>query len=189
MARAMATDPLHAFRFHVRATEVAGLDGDPLQPSTSIDGFRGVGEEAEAGFQAVTVPELSVEAAEYREGLKTYTQKYPGIPTTTELTLTRGVARADTAFLEWVKAAVEGGEYRTDLIIYHALREGRSHPFQADVDFGTANSKSYKVREAFPTRVKLAGDLDASTSDVSLAEVEVAFEIPEMKIPGGSVWL
>jgi phage tail-like protein len=185
MARAMATDPLHAFRFHVRADPIPGLSEEPLQPAVSIDGYRGVGQQSEAGFQAVTSPELTVESTEYREGLKTYTHKYPGIPTVNDLTFSRGVARADTAFLQWVKAAVEGQEYRTNLYIYHAIREGRSYPFQADIDFTTDNSKTYYVREAFPIRVKIAGDLDASTSDVSLSEIDVAYEKFDVRAPGG----
>jgi phage tail-like protein len=189
MARAQATDPLHAFRFHVRADAVAELSEDPLQPTASVAGFRGVGEQSEAGFQAVTAPELTIEPAEYREGLKTYTHKYPGIPSVNDLTFSRGVARADTAFLQWVKAAVEGQEYRANLYIYHAIREGRSYPFQADVDFTSANSRVYYVREAFPVRVKIAGDLDASTGDVSLAEIDVAYEKFDVSAPGSTAFV
>lgn len=181
MARAMATDPLHAFRFHVKCGAVAGVADDPLQPAEG----GGVGIEAEAGFQAVTTPELTVESAEYREGIKTYTQKYPGIPTTNTLTLSRGAARYDTAFYLWVVAAAEGREYRTDLSIFHALREGRTYPFDAANNFTLGNSKVYICREAWPARVKLAGDLDASTSDVSIAEIDVEWEKPDVYTPPG----
>lgn len=179
MARAQATDPLHNFRFHVRAGGVAGLGADPMQPGTGST----IGETAEAGFQAATAPELTSETAEYREGLLTYTQKYPGIPTTNEVTFTRGVARFDRAFLDWVLAAVEGREYRTDLVYYHALRSGRTSPFDAQNDFSSSNSKRYNLRQAIPARVKFAADMDASTSDVSLAEVDVAYEKPEIVLP------
>jgi len=181
MARAMATDPLHAFRYHVRASAVPGIADDPLQPAAGY----GVGLEAEAGFQAATSPELTIETSEYREGIKTYTQKYSGIPSTNTLTLSRGVARYDTAFYVWAIAAAEGREYRTDLVYYHAMRQGRSYPFDAANDFTMQNSKVYICREAIPARVKLAGDLDASTSDVSLAEVDVDYERPEIYTPPG----
>jgi phage tail-like protein len=177
----MATDPLHAFRFHVKCGAVVGVADDPMQPESR----QGVGIESEAGFQAVTAPELSVEPTEYREGIKTYTHKYPGIPTTNTLTFSRGVARFDTAFYLWVIAAAEGREYRTDLSIFHALREGRTFPFDAANNFSMGNSKVYICREAFPTRVKIAGDLDASTSDVSLAEVDCEFEKPDVYTPPG----
>lgn len=175
MARAHATDPLHNFRFHVRCTAVAGLGDDPLQPGGSGQGFT-VGDTAEAGFQAATTPEYTVEIAEYREGLKTYTEKYPGIPTTNEVTLSRGVARYDTSFFNWVTAAIEGREYRSDVSYFHALREGRSAPFNATDDFANNTSKRYILRNAWPSRVKVAADMDAGASDVSLAEVDIAWE-------------
>jgi phage tail-like protein len=183
MARAQATDPLHNFRFHVRATAVDGIGSDPLQPNGEPS--PGIGDTAEAGFQAVSTPEYTVESAEYREGLKTYTEKYPGVPTTNDLSMTRGVSRKDTAFYNWVVATIEGREYRTDLTIFHALRGGRSSPFNADADFTQANAKRYIVRNAWPTRVKIAGDMDASASDVSLAEVDVVFESFDVALPTG----
>lgn len=173
MARAQATDPLHNFRFHVRAGRVGG--GDPLQPSGTAEGFN-ISTMGEAGFQSVTTPEYQVESVDYREGLMTYTQKYPGIPTTNELTMMRGVARYDTAFYRWVLDAIEGRQYRADLTIFHALREGRSSPFSPGDDFAPARSKQYQVLNAFPIRVKPAADMDSSASDVSLAEVDVAYE-------------
>lgn len=175
MARAQATDPLHAFRFHVRADVVVGIgsiNGDPLQP----DAAPLIGEAPEAGFQAVTTPELTVEVAEYREGTQTYTQKYPGIPSMNDLTFSRGAALRDTAFLRWTKAAVEGREYRTDLEIAHGPREARTHPFASSDAFNFELSRKYVIENAVPIRVKPAADLDAGTSDVSLAEVDVAFE-------------
>lgn len=181
MARAQATDPLHSFRFHARAASVAGLDGDPLQPE---DGSGIVGDAAEAGFQAVGTPEYTVEASEYREGTRTYTQKYPGVPSTNDVTMSRGVARGDTAFYNWVTAAIEGREYRTDLTIYHATRTGRSFPFSATDDFSDDNSKRMVLFQAFPIRIKPAADLDAATSDVSLAEMDVAFEHFDLNPPG-----
>lgn len=185
MARAAATDPLHSFRFHVRSDAgVAGL-GDPLQPDVGFEGGGVIGNQPEAGFQAVTTPEGTVEMAEYREGVKTYTEKYPGIPTMNDLTFSRGVARADTKFVEWVLAAIEGAEYRADLTIFHATREGRSFPFDADADFTEGNSKRYSIKEAVPMRVKPAADMDASTSDVSLAEIDVSYESFSVSRPSG----
>ena len=52
MARAQATDPLHAFRFHARAGAIAGLASqDILQPGGVPS--PGVGDSAEAGFTAM----------------------------------------------------------------------------------------------------------------------------------------
>lgn len=169
MARPQATDPLHNFRFHAIATAVSGLGGDPMQGDP-------VGNGAEAGFQAITIPEYTVESAEYREGTKTYTEKYPGIPSTNDVTFTRGVARSGGAFHRWVLASIEGREYRSDITYFHFVREGRSAPFNPALDLSDANSKRYMLIDALPIRIKPAGDLDATSSDVSLAEMDVAFE-------------
>lgn len=181
MARPQATDPLHAFRFHARCNPVDGLGNDPLQPGGEPS--PGVGDTAEAGFQAVGTPEYTVEAAEYREGLKTYTEKYPGVPTTNEIMFSRGVARNDSAFKDWVVAVIEGKQYRSDITIYHGLREARSAPFAKDDDFTAENSRLYTLQNAWPTRVKISADLDSTTSDVSLAEIEVVYEKFDVAAP------
>ena len=185
MARAQATDPLHNFRYHARATPVDGLGDDPLQGGGAPlgDGFSPAAT-AEAGFQAASTPEYTVEVAEYREGLLTYTQKYPGIPTTNDVTFSRGVARFETAFYDMVVAAIEGREYRTDITYFHAQREGRSAPFNAADDFSNTNSKRYILRNAWGSRVKVAADMDATSSDISLAEIDIAYESFDVIVPG-----
>lgn len=182
MARPAATDPLHNFRYQIQASGnpdlglPGGFRSDPLQPGVGFGGGGVIGNQPEAGFQAATTPEFTVEVAEYREGVKTYTEKYAGIPTTNDVTLSRGVARADTSFFDWVLAAIEGSEYRADLTYFHAMREGRSFPFNAAEDFQPANSKLYRLFEGMPIRVKIAADMDATSSDVSLAEIDIAYE-------------
>jgi len=178
MARAAASDPLHAFRFHVKALDNIGLggaSGDHLQPGGTGASFM-VGTGTEAGFQSVTTPEYTLETADYREGIKTYTEKYPGIPSTNDCTFSRGAARKDAAFYNWIVAAIEGAEYRSDVAIFHFRRGARKIPFDPATDIGPTRSKNYILRECIPSRVKVAADLDASTSDVSLAEVDVVFE-------------
>ena len=178
MARAAASDPLHSFRFHVRANgnDSAEVNGstDLLQPGGTGAGYT-IGDGAEAGFQAVTTPEFTLEHVEYREGTKIYTEKYPGIPSVNDLTMSRGVARKDTAFFDWIVRAIEGAEYRCDLTIFHFIRGSRSVSFQSN-DVADTNTKRYVIRNGSPGRVKVAADLDASTGDVSLAEVDVIME-------------
>ena len=156
--RPEASDPLHGFRFHVRT------EGSFVEFTDSY---------GEAGFQSCTLPEMSAEPVEYREGINTYTRKYPGIPTVTDLTLIRGVTKTDTKFYDWVKAAVEGGEYRTNLTVYHWHRDGKqSVDVVADLD----KARKYNCFECLPIRVKPGGDLDATSGDISLAELDVAME-------------
>ncbi len=175
MARAQAADPLHNYRFHARAGGVDGLaTRDALQPGGVPS--PGVGDTSEAGFTAITTPEYTLESAEYREGIKTYTEKYPGIPTVNDMTFSRGVARNDTAFLAWMLAGIEGREYRSDITIFHATRAGRSYPHDIATSFPNGETKRYFAENCFPVRCKVAGDLDASTSDVGIAEMDAACE-------------
>jgi len=191
MTRAAASDPLQGFRFHATADPIPGFGTDqgvsgtdPFQPSPSGVGdvAGGDGEGAQAGFSAITTPELTVEHVDYREGIRVYTQKYPGIPSVAEVTFSRGAARGDTAFFNWVLAAIEGAEYRTAITIYHIQRPAREldrdtsdgSPIFPLVD--TDYAKLYKLKQCSPARVKIAADMDASTGDVSIAELDVAFE-------------
>lgn len=199
MGRAAATDPLHAFRFHASmvagdASPVNGIPGanpdNVLQPSSAGPGYI-AGQGAEAGFQSITGPELTQESAEYREGIRTYTQKFPGVPSVNDVTLIRGCARFDTAFFAWILAAAEGDEYRGDLIIHHIQRPKRALSITdadvkmaaSEIELDDTNNKRYVLRDAFPIRVKIAGDLDAGTSDVSLAELDVAYERFDVELP------
>jgi phage tail-like protein len=204
MGRAAATDPLHNFRFHAKmvagtGSPVAGIPGaspaDVLQPSENGAGFIAGGNVgAEAGFQSITMPDVSAEVAEYREGNRTYTMKFPGVPSVTDSTFQRGVARYDTAFYSWLLAAIEGDEYRADVTVYHVQRPRRTldivpgaggKAFMAATELAVSdvNTKRYILREAFPMRVKLAGDLDSTASDISISEMDVAAERIDLELP------
>lgn len=168
MSRAQVNDPLQSFRFHVAATDLE----DAISFAGGIEG-------AEAGFQSVTIPEISVEMTEYREGTMRFTKKFPGIPTVTDMTLMRGMMKTDTVFHDWVMKAATTGEYRTELIvwIYH-----RSDDTSA-VESPTASFESgraIKCKECAPLRSKPAGDLDATSGEVSLLEMDVAMEYFEI---------
>ncbi len=165
MTRAQASDPLHGYRFHVRA------DVQSFLRTNTDDAIGG-----EAGFQSVTVPEISMEAVEYREGTYTYTRKYPGIPTVSDVTLMRGVTKTDTAFWRWALASIEGQEYRSDLTIYHFHRDAKQHLGIGDL----TKARQYVCRECLPIRVKPASDLEAMASEVSLAEMDIAIEYFEV---------
>ena len=156
MARAESTDFYQNFRFHVRASP-ANDGREFLDPV--------------AGFQSVTTPEYTLDSVEYREGIDKYTRKYPGVPSTNELTLSKGVSPRGSAFYDWVRTAIEGGEYRVDLQIRHFHRKD-GPGFNAD----TASSRVYLCFECFPLRIKPAADMDSQTSDVSLEEIDLAFE-------------
>lgn len=166
MARAESTDYLQGFRFHVR--------------TASGDGKYEDGDLGEAGFNSVSIPELSAEASEYREGHDTYTKKFPGVPTVGDVSLQRGVTRKDTSFYDWMYKVVNGGAYRTDLTIYQYPRSAKVSGQGKSEVADLSKARTVICYQAFPTRMKPAGDLEATSSDVSMAELDVAIEYFEL---------
>lgn len=177
MARPLNTDYLHSMRYQVTTN-----DGNNPLINLTPDG------RPEAGFSAVTTPEATVEAVEYKEGTMIYTQKYPGNPSMSDITLSRGVARLDSSFYRWMRLVMEGApvgsaeaEYRTDLDIKHFHRDtaltGNIQGTENLTSITTDNpARIYRVKQAFITRHKVAGDLDATASEISIMEMDVAYE-------------
>lgn len=171
MSRAQVTDKFQSFRFHV----VASPDESLLKFTDAKLG--------EAGFQAVTSPEFSLDPVEYREGTFTFTQKYPGVPTVGDINMMRGLCRGDTKFYDWIKMAATTGEYRTDLIIKHFHRDEVPPAGAANAGQWGDAKRYIRAHECLPTRVKSDADLDAMTSDISLSEVDAACEYIEVVNP------
>jgi phage tail-like protein len=178
MARAKSTDFLHNFRFHV-LIQGFGAAGDPQLGTGEV--------KPSAGFNSVSTPEASHDAVEYREGHFIYTQKYVGIPTISDVSLSRGVALADGTFWSWMKDIIEGnGEYRATVSIYHFHRDSKP---ETSTQVGQPNVKQsiaagqndpglieYRCYQAFPIRHKVSSDLDATASEVSIQELDLAIE-------------
>jgi phage tail-like protein len=177
MARPLNTDFIHSMRFWVTVVGAESALSGRLQPSVFLPG-------AHAGFSACTTPEGAVDSVEYREGHYVYTRKLPGIPTMSDITLSRGVAKTDSAFYEWMRVTMEGSgvnNYREDIVIHHHHREsllgnsGSTSASAFDV-VDTPGSRKYNLFEAYPIRHKVASDLDATASEISIMELDVAFE-------------
>lgn len=179
MARPAATDFLHSMRFHVTTD---GALGAGLAPET-------FGANVPAGFMSCTTPEATTEAVEYREGQFNYPMKFPGNTTVSDVTLQKGVAPSSSNFWNWLRVVIEGsGEYRTTMTIKHfnrsvltnarptATTSSKSQAESVAAKNDAKASRSYILYEAFPIRHKVAGDLDASSSDISVQELDVAYE-------------
>ena len=152
MTRAAQDDFLQSFRFHV-------IENNFMNTV--------------AGFNSVTLPELSVDPVEFREGNRIYTVKQPGVPTVSDLSLTAGVVRTGTEIWDMIQAYLRGEEYRTQLVvkIYHHIDvNGQEFTFDGD------SSKVLICNEAFVTRAKPLGDLDATSSEIMMREVDFALE-------------
>jgi len=164
--RAASEDLMQGFRFHATAANEDSVD--PLA-FTELGASFG---HAQAGFQSITIPEITTEAVEYREGIFIWTQKYPGPPTVSDCTLMRGISKLDTKFYDWVMGAVNGAKYRADVTIWHYQRAEMAAAAIADPTAG----RSYFCGNAFGTRVKPAGDMASTSGEVSLSEVDFAME-------------
>lgn len=152
MARATSSDPFSVNRFHV--TDTNSLLGS-------------------AGFNSVTMPEISVEMVEYKEGTELYRRKFAGETTFQAVTMTRGVVKGNTSLLEWILAASQNKAYRTDITIKVFHRDDVS----GLVNYTTAApERIITLKDAFPTRVKLGTDLDAMASEVMIEEIDVEYE-------------
>jgi len=185
MARPAATDYLHSMRFHVAVIAVGsgGNDAGYLQGGTGYSA-EGMGL-AQAGFTTCSIPDLTIESVEYKEGTFIYPRKYPGNPALGECTFGRGVTRGDSSFWNWAVNSVEGSasvEYRADLDIYHYHRDQILPTAQttsgnpsATIDQASI-SRIYHLFETFPTMCKPAGDLDATSSEISIQEMTCAVE-------------
>lgn len=157
MARAVDTDLYHNFRFHV--VDPAGGNLDPV-----------------AGFRTATIPEISVDPAEYREGVFKFTRKYPGIPKVGECQLSKGVVKKNSDFLSWINKVINGGQsYRSDITIQE---------FHIADEWGIdgAPSKVIRLKEVWPSTVKSTGDKDATSSDVAIQEMTLMVEEIEVAL-------
>jgi phage tail-like protein len=177
MARAKNLDLLHSMRFHVFVNGF-GANGNPQLKTDTAAGI------PTAGFNACSIPELTQEVVEYREGHHIYTRKYVGLPSVSNITFSRGVALRDGTFYAWIKDVAEGnGEYRADVTIRHFHRDAKPQStstttndlmkVEPDPDTGYID---YKCFNCFPARNKPAGDLNSTASEVSINELELAVE-------------
>jgi phage tail-like protein len=158
VARALATDPYQTFKF-----------------SVSIPNPDGSGEMISAGFMTCALPELTVEAAEYKTGLMKIKQKYPGNPGVNDCTLTRGLMKKDSALFDLVQKSILGQAYRTDVTITLTHRDGTKMP--------------YILHEAFGLRAKMGADLDANGNDVSVEEMDIQYEDFSFSNDGGATFI
>jgi len=165
--RSNAKDFLQNFRFHAIADLAGPVKTNPLERLDSNMLWGG-----EAGFSSVSIPEMSVNAVEYRDGRNLYTAKQPGIPTFDAVTMMRGQIMRGTRFIDWMMRYFSGTQYRAMLYIYIFNQIGG--PSEAGVNYD--NALMLRLYNAFPTRVKLAADLDSTSDDVSVEEIELTIE-------------
>jgi len=181
MARTETTDYLQSYRFHARIVDgVDFLSSKAMSVGTADGGGK-------AGFQSITLPDKSFESSEYREGTAKYTKKFPGPSTYSDSSFMRGIVKRESAFYQWGVATEAGGSYRADIVVDHYHREQGSVGAGNEGYITEAPVRQYKFHEAFCIREKMGGDLDATSGEVSIAELDVSMEFYELIINDRSV--
>jgi phage tail-like protein len=121
------------------------------------------------GFSEVTGLTQENQAIEYRDGsFPEYSSiKMPGLRKFTNVTLKRGVIKADNDFFKWLQTIKLNTVERRDLVI--SLLNEKHEPVM-----------TWKVQNAFP--VKLEGpQLKASANEVAIESIELAHEGLELQ--------
>ncbi|MEM6765029.1 MAG: phage tail protein [Bacteroidota bacterium] len=132
--------PLPAFHFKV---EVAGLSAE---------------------FSEVTGLNIEVQPIEYRQGLSPEfsTIKMPGMVKYGNLTLKRGVFKANNEFFDWMKSIKMNTVERQDVLI-------------SLLDETHAPVMQWEIREAWPTKIT-SPDMKANGNEVAIETLELAHE-------------
>lgn len=117
----------------------------------------------DAGFREVLMPSATIDVIEYREGGEAACsiRKLPGRVHFDNLVLRRGLTESNSLF-EWWRAVCEGGQDRRNVVVTLLDAAG-------DV------VKRFGFLRSLPARYE-APLLDASSSDVALETLELAFE-------------
>lgn len=160
VARSASADPFHSNRF------VLVLKSGPFAV-----GFR----DTLASFQAISLPEQSIETLEYSEGIFTYSRLYPGRSSFGTVTCSRGVVRGESGLGKWIRRTAEGWNYRATLAIHHFHREDVSGKMSY-LDKNIEPSRSIILINCFPIRFKPGSDFDAMGAEISVEEIEFAVE-------------
>lgn len=141
---------------------------DPYAGYNFLVTIPGIGDDGlRAAFSEVSGLEARLEVIEYRTGSEPLAvRKLPGLKSFTNLTLKRGIT-GDTAFWDWIRAALDGQVQRVDGTI--ALLDEARNPVLR-----------WRFRRGWPCRY--AGpSLSAGSSEVALETLEIAHEGLELE--------
>ncbi|MBD3421969.1 MAG: phage tail protein [Chitinivibrionales bacterium] len=118
----------------------------------------------EVGFSEVSGLTIERQVVEYRDGAsKEYGPvKMPGIPKFGNITLKRGITKADNDFYAWINTTALNTVERRDLTI--SLLNENHEP-----------AMTWKVKNCFPVKVEGPG-LKSTGNEVAIESLEVAHE-------------
>lgn len=116
------------------------------------------------GFTEVSGLTVELQTIDYREGssLEYHVSKMPGIPQYSNITLNRGVFRADNEFFQWLNTVRKNNIERRDLTI--SLLNEEHEPVMV-----------WKVKEAWPCKVE-GPTLNSTGNEVAIETIELCHE-------------
>ena len=116
------------------------------------------------GFTEVSGLTVELQSIDYREGssLEYHVSKMPGIPQYSNITLKRGVFRADNEFSQWLNTVKMNNIERRDLTI--SLLNEEHEPVMV-----------WKVKEAWPCKVE-GPSLNSTGNEVAIETIELCHE-------------
>lgn len=171
MARQRFLDKMQVYPFWV--FDVSGFAGNPL-----FSVFDPV-----LGFSQVTAPEITVEAKVIQPGNWEFKRRVVETADVASISLSRGVSFFASDFYNWISKAIRGIQpVRRNLVIVHFMGfrpvrqlggQGAIGPELGITSLGERlPGRAWFCSGCIPTRYKVGGDFDATSSDVSIQELE-----------------
>jgi len=109
------------------------------------------------------MPEMTIQTEEVKAGNWEFPHKVILSATVNDVTLTRGVIRNSSDMWLWITASITGFSARRNVMI-----EMMDRKLENPV-------KRWHLYECTPIRYKPGSDLDATTPDVSIAELDISY--------------
>lgn len=135
------------------------------------------------GFQSITMPEISLEVDEVKQVNSMYKKYVYSGGSVGAITLMRGARVYDDTFFQWINRAVRGIDMNPrNLLLIQYTDINMSEYTGVDISLPTAMQawevaqfvpgRAWLLWNTIPTRYKAGSDLDATSGEVSIMELD-----------------
>lgn len=161
MARAIASDFLQVYKFSLR-----DLGFGAIAPGGDVFGFGG-GEAGGIGFASIGGLEMTAEVQEIKEGTWQFPHYVVLKASCGRIQLKRGMVPTDSDFYNWFVACLFGYQFtRRNLLLSMRTKNGQ-------------DAKQWLLHQCIPTACGPWPELDAKSSEIAIAELEIQPEYVE----------
>ena len=129
------------------------------------------------GFQSVSMPEVTLDTVQVSEVASSYKSTYFTGASVSPITLTRGSLAIDSSFAMWIRRSISG---RDRVARHFVLLQFQGYSYSPDdphqgtaLTFYRPMGKGWLLWNCVPTRFRAGSDLDATSGDVSMMELEI----------------